>query len=364
MTSNRFKISPVLKLYKTIYGFLIPLFGAVAVICAVLCCFKSAEGSNSRLISAVLLITALGLTAVLKLVDSGLSKKNHSYRVYQSPAVKKLDPGNMIPLLAMLVVVAFPFYILVVTSLKTPLEANALEFTWLPQNGIDLQSYNEVFTFSGAIGISLAKATWNSFVYAIIPTGIGLFAAALSAYAFSKLEFKGKSGMYQALIMTMMMPSCVTMTTAYIMYDYYGWTNSALPLVVPACFGIASTVMFLREYFMGIPNGLMEAATIDGAGKWRIFFSIILPLGRPALMAQFILGFITKYNDFVTPLIYLNDPEGYTVQVALSFLDGAVQDKSLLASAGVFSLAPMLLLYVIFQKRIIDGISMSSGLKG
>lgn len=364
MISKTKSISPVLKGYKLIYGFLVPLLGTLAVVCAVLCCFESAEGSNSRAISAALLAGSLITIVIMKLVERFLTKSNTEYRMYQSKAVKKFEPGNMIPLLGMLVTVVFPFYILVVTSIKTPLEANQLEFTWWPQDGISMESFIEVLSFSGSIGISMAQAVWNSFVYAIIPTVIGLFVAALSAYAFSKLEFKGRDAMYQALIMTMMMPGCVTMTTAYIMYDAYGWTNSALPLVVPACFSSAATVMFLREFFMGIPNGLLEAATIDGAGKWRIFFSIILPLGKSALIAQFILGFITKYNDFISPLIYLNDPSGYTIQVALSFLDGAVTDKALIAAAGVISLAPMLLLYVIFQKRIINGISMSSGIKG
>lgn len=364
MTSNTLKISPVLKGYKIINSFLNPILGALAVVCFVLCFFESEEGSNSRLICAILLGGSIIAMAILKMINNRLDRTNHEYHIYQSRIVKKLDPKNMIPLLLMLVVVVFPFYILVVTAIKTPLEANALEFTWWPQNGLDWESFKEVLTFSGSIGISMAQATLNSFIYAIVPTVVGLFAAALSAYAFSKLKFKGRDAMYQMLIMTMMMPGCVTMTTAYIMYDAYGWTNSALPLIIPACFSGAATVMFLREFFMGIPDGLMEAATIDGAGKWKIFFTIILPLGKSALMAQFILGFITKYNDFISPLIYLNDPEGYTIQVALSFLNGAVQDKALIASAGVISLAPMLLLYVIFQKRIINGISMSSGLKG
>ena len=89
-----------------------------------------------------------------------------------------------------------------------------------------------------------------------------------------------------------------------------------------------------------------------------------VPLAKPALLAQFILNFITKYNDFMGPLIYLNDASDYTIQVALDFLNRAVGDKSLIASAGIFSLVPMLLLYIIFQKPIINGISMSSGLKG
>lgn len=364
MTSNTLKLCGVLKVYKALYGFLIPLLNAITVISAILCCFKPAEGSNSRTICIAIVIFSLAVAIIMRLVNKSLEKRNATYHIYQSRLVKKLEPHNMIPLLLMFVVVVFPFYILVVTSIKTPLEANALHFTWWPKDGYDFESYKELLSFSGAIGISLAKTMWNAFVYAIVPTVIGLFAAAASAYAFAKLPFKRKNTLYNLLIMTMMMPGCVTMTTAYIMYDYYGWTNSPLPLVVPGFFSGAVTVMFLREFFMGIPDQLMEAATIDGAGKWRIFFSLILPLGRPALMAQFVLGFITKYNDFVAPLIYLNDSDDYTIQIALSFLNGAVQDKSLIASAGVFSLVPMLILYVVFQKQIIDGISMSSGLKG
>lgn len=364
MTSNSYELSKGLKFFKTVYGFARPLLGVFSVLCGILCCFKSEEGSNSRLICAVLLAGALVLMAVMRWINHRLNYTNSAYHVYQSRAVAKLQPSVTVPLCLLVLVVAVPFFILVVTSLKNPLEANSLTFSWWPKEGIDLESYKELFSYSGAIGITMAQAIINSFVYAIIPTLVGLFMAALSAYAFSKLRFKGRDLMYQALIMTMMMPSCVTMTTAYIMYDMYGWTNTALPLIVPGCFSGAVTVMFLREFFMGIPDQLLEAARIDGAGKWRCFFFIMLPLAKPALIAQFVLGFITKYNDFIAPLIYLNDPEGYTIQVALDFLNGSVQDKSLIASAGVFSLAPMLLLYIIFQKRIINGISMSSGLKG
>lgn len=364
MTSNIIKTSPALKLYKTIYEFMNPLLGIVAVVCGILCCFKSAEGSNSRLICALLLMGSIIGIYLLKGIHRILENKSRAYRLYQSKAARKFEPRNTFPLLFMLVIVAFPFWILLVTSIKTPMEANALNFTWWPQEGISWEAYREVITLGGSIGVSMATATWNSFVYSIVPTLVGLFAGALSAYAFAKLKFKARDTMYQLLIMTMMMPACVTMTTAYIMYDAYGWTDSALPLIIPGCFSAAATVMFLREFFVGIPDELMEAASIDGAGKWRIFFSLILPLGKPALIAQFILGFIRHYNDFMGPLIYLNNPQKYTIQVALSFLNNGVADKASLAAAGMFSLVPMLLIYVVFQKKIIDGISMSSGLKG
>lgn len=364
MISDVKTLSPFLKGYKTIYGFLVPIFSAIAVICAVLLCFKSAEGTNSRMNALIILVACVLLILLLKAINKLFEKRDLTYVVWQSNLVRALNPSIMLPLLIMTVVVILPFYILVVTAIKTPIEASNLMFTWWPKEGIDLNSFLELFSYGEAIGITMGQAVINSFVYAIFPTVIGLFAAALSAYAFAKLQFKGRDSMYQALIMTMMMPGCVTMTTAYIMYDWYGWTNSPLPLVVPGFFSAAATVMFLREYFMGIPDGILEAARIDGAGKWKSFFLIMIPLGKPALLAQFILNFITKYNDFISPLIYLNDAESYTIQVALDFLNGAVGDKSLIASAGVFSLAPMLLLYVIFQKPIINGISMSSGLKG
>lgn len=351
-----------LKAFKTSYSFIVPLLGVFGVICALLSCFKSA--GNSRRIALICLVCAVLMIVVLKGIDRYLKNKNDGYRIWQSRTVQKFHPAVTLPLLIMTVVVAFPFYILLVTAIKTPSEASNLVFTWWPKEGIDLSSFKELFSYGDAIGITMGQAVLNSFVYAFMPTIIGLLAAALSAYAFAKLRFRGRDTMYQLLIMTMMMPGCVTMTTAYIMYDWYGWTNSPVPIVVPGCFGGAATVMFLREYFMGIPDGVLEAARIDGVGKWKAFFLIMIPLGKPALLAQFILTFITRYNEFIGPLIYLNDPGEYTIQVALDFLNRSVGDKSLIASAGVFSLAPMLLLYIIFQKPIINGISMSSGLKG
>lgn len=364
MISEREHVSAVVKITKTIYEWLTPILKLVAVCCAVLCCFQSAEGSNSRKVCAVILLITVFVLLLFGIYHKRMLAHSREYRLYRAAFSKKIEPGDAVPLLVMLAIVLIPFYILVITSLKNTIEANDITFSWFPKEGIDVSSYRELFSYGASTGITMGKAIINSFVYAFIPVFAGLFVSAVSAYAFAKLEFKGKKILYRILIMTMMMPGCVTMTTAYIMYEWYGWTNTPLPLIVPGCLGGAATVMFLREYFMGIPDGILEAARIDGAGKWSCFFSIMLPLGKPALVAQFILGFITAYNDFVAPLIYLNDPGKYTVQVALNFVNGTIPDQTLIASAGVFSLVPMLLLYVIFQKRIISGISMSSGLKG
>lgn len=357
-------LHPGLRFLKYFYDLMIPVLCMVAAICLILCFFDPKEGTHNDIINLIILaLSILGIVA-LKMVNKHLRETNRDYKIYQTFITRKLDWSNALPLLLMTVVVGIPFYILLLTSIKTPLEANSIEFTWWPKEGFDFESYKEIFGYSVVLGVSMLRAAWNSFFYAIIPTIIGVLVCALSAYAFSKLKFKGRNTMYHLLIMTMMMPGCVTMTTSYLMYAWYGWTDSALPLIVPGLFGGAATVMFMREYFMGIPDGMLEAARIDGAGKWSSFVLIVLPLGKPAILAQFILNFIGKYNDFLGPLIYLNDPEKYTLQVALDFISWSTIDKSLVASACVFALIPMLLVYVFFQKKILNGIAMSSGLKG
>lgn len=348
---------------KLLNELLVPLLWVPAVLFTILPCFKPAEGSNSRVVHSLIAIACYVVIITVKVIHGRL-KKEGKYTAYQSRIVSKLDLANLVPLFVLAVVIAFPFYLLFVTSIKSPIEANSFDFTWWPKQGATTQAYNEIVVVESVIGITMTQAVINSFVYAIIPNVIGLLASAVAAYSFSKLRYRGRDAMYYMLIMTMMMPGCVTMATGYLMFDWYGWTNSPLPLIVPGLFGGAACIMFLREFFMGIPDGLLEAASIDGAGRWRRFFSIVMPLAKPALMAQFILGFISSFNDYMGPLIYLNNPSGYTVQVTLDFLSSAVMDNSLVAAAGVLALVPMLLLYIIFQKTILKGISISSGLKG
>ncbi|MBE6925966.1 MAG: carbohydrate ABC transporter permease [Ruminococcaceae bacterium] len=364
ISNQKNALSPILKFTKYLHDFMIPVLSVVVVICLILCCFEPAEGTNNDVVNLIVLVIALLGIAALKIVNNRLRETNRDYKIYQSFVSRKMDWSNSLPLLLMTVVIGIPFYMLLLTSVKTPLEANSIEFTWWPKEGFDFESYKEIFSYSVVLGVSMLRAAWNSFIYAIIPTLIGVMVSALSAYAFSKLKFKGRNTLYHLLIMTMMMPGCVTMTTSYLMYAWYGWTDSAMPLIIPGFFGGAATVMFMREYFMGIPDGMLEAARIDGAGKWTSFLLIVIPLGKPAILAQFILNFISKYNDFLGPLIYLNDPEKYTLQVALDFISWSSLDKSLIASACVFALVPMLLVYVFFQKKILSGIAMSSGLKG
>lgn len=366
MISKKLKLNdapPGLKIVKYLHELFEPIVMLVAVISLLLSFLTPKPGSSSRTVCIVIFAVSLAVTIALKIANRQLLK-NDSYRLYDSRIIRKLDMHNLVPLTVLALLILFPFYLLIITSLKTPHEAASFEFSFWPKEGIYLGSYKEIFQMDESFGFTLTQSIVNSFVYSIIPGVIGLLTSAMAAYAFSKIHFKGSKSMYMMLLMTMMLPGCVTMGSSYLMYDQYGWTNSELPLIIPGLFGGASCVLFLREFFMGIPDGLLEAAEIDGCGKWRRFWNIMMPLARPALTAQFVLRFISGFNSYMGPLIYLNKPSGYTLQIAITFLVGMGIDISMMAAAGAFALIPMLVLYILFQKTIIQGISISSGLKG
>lgn len=223
---------------------------------------------------------------------------------------------------------------------------------------------------SETLDFDYIRAFTNSLFYTLVPCVAGLFVSALSAYGFSKLYFPGRKFMFDFLLLTIMLPGCVTMSSSYVLFDTLLWFDSelhavCLPLLLPGCFGGITTVMFLKEYYAGIPNDLLAAAQIDGAGKMKIFFSFMLPLGKPALMAQFVLGFISGFNNYLTPLLYTaSEPMWRTLPVLLKMLQGKVSDRALTSASSIVALVPVFILYLAFQKQILNGISMSSGLKG
>ena len=138
----------------------------------------------------------------------------------------------------------------------------------------------------------------NTLAYVLPPTLCGLFASALAAFAFAKLNFKGKNLLFGLLLITMLIPGTIMLTPTYVIYDLIGWTDSPLPLIIPGMFGAAACVFFMRQFISGIPDSVVEAAKIDGVGYFGIFIKIIIPLSVPALIAQGLLGFIGGYNDY------------------------------------------------------------------
>ena len=253
-----------------------------------------------------------------------------------------------------------PFWIVFVSGIKTVQEAGAIEFTWWPKRGVTWLAFKRVFEDG-----SLLRGFGNTLKYGLLPLSVGLFVSTMSAYGFEKMRWRGRNMMFQFLLLTMMLPGCVTMTATRLMYDTIGWTGTALPLMIPGMFGGIGVVFFLRQYMKGVPNELIDAAKIDGAGDFGTFVVIIIPLSMPAIFTQLVLCFLGTYNDYMGPLLYIIDEDMYTLQLALRNMIGMYRfDVPRQMAASFVAMMPMLIIYLFAQNYILKGISMSSGLKG
>ncbi len=213
---------------------------------------------------------------------------------------------------------------------------------------------------------TILKAFFNTIGYLIPPLFVGLITSAMAAYALSRLHYRGREMIFSILFATVMIPGIVTLVPSYVMFsNFYNWVNTPLPLIIPGMFGGVMTMFYLRQFMMGLPRELEEAAFIDGMNKGGIFFSIILPLAKPALIAQAVLSFSGFYNDLMGPLMYINtEPEYYTVQLVVNTLNSAYGSKQeQLLAACFLALVPTFVLFACAQKYFIEGIAVS-GIKG
>ena len=259
-----------------------------------------------------------------------------------------------------------PFSIVIMTSFKTWQEATDPEFSFFPKE-FTFQGYKEVFTYTASAGDFpmpvMLRGFINTLIIIIPPTILGLFCSAISAYSFAKLRFKGKNLLFGFLLLTMMIPGTIMLTPSYMIYDMIGWTDTPLPLMIPGMFGAATCVFFMRQFYSGIPTELIEAAKLDGMGYFKIFWKIMVPLSVPALFAQGLLGFIGGYNDYFGPYLYLQDPEWYTLQIALKSFQGSYSSNVPTIMAGsIVALIPTLVIYAVAQNYFIEGIA-TSGMK-
>ena len=230
--------------------------------------------------------------------------------------------------------------------------------------GFTLDGYKNAFE-KVASSTSIVEGFFNTLWIVIPPTVIGLMTSTLAAYAFAKMRFRGKNVMFGLLIATMMVPGIATLVPSYIIYDYLGITVSApfFPLMVPGMFGAAACVFFMRQAIFAIPDSVIEASRIDGIGPFGCFVKIVLPLVKPALLSQGILGFVGGYNDYFGPLIYLKS-DYQTLQIAVSvFSDRYSGDWPSILAANVVAIIPTVLIYIFVQKYFIEGIT-AGGEKG
>ena len=259
--------------------------------------------------------------------------------------------------------VLVPFAIMLISSLKHK-EETIGSFTWWPELGVTLRGYVNAFE-KVASSTSIIEGFFNTLWIIIPPTLVGLLTSTLSAYAFAKLRFRGKKVMFGLLIATMMVPGIATLVPSYIIWDYLGVTVDApfVPLMIPGMFGAAACVFFMRQSISAIPDSIIEASRIDGIGTFGCFVRIVLPLIKPALLAQGILGFVGGYNDYFGPLIYLKS-DYQTLQIAVSvFSDRYSGDWPSILAANIVAIIPTVLIYIFVQKYFIEGIT-AGGEKG
>lgn len=242
--------------------------------------------------------------------------------------------------------------------LKNMTQIFAIPPVWFP-NPIVWQNYLDSLQ-----AMPFGRAYWNSFYITIIVVVSQLFTGSMAAYAFAKLKFKGSEALFLLFLATMMIPKQVTMIPLYLIMDKLGWLNTHLPLIIPGALFNAFAVFLLRQFIRGIPKELEEAAVMDGASIPRIYWSVILPLIKPALAAMTIFIFMGTYNNFMDALIYLSTPEKFTVPLLLNNFKGLyVTNWSYMMAGATISVIPIILVYLFAQRYIIEGITLT-GIKG
>ncbi len=219
---------------------------------------------------------------------------------------------------------------------------------------------------AGFTAIPFLRYLGNSFIIAVPATVGAVLSAACAAYAFARLRFPGSRALFAITLATLMVPDVVTLVPGYLIFSWLGWVGTYLPLIVPSFLGGgAFNIFLLRQFFRSIPRELDEAARIDGANFWQIFWRIILPQSIPALSAVGVFDFVGNWNDFFGPLIYLSNQDQYTLTVGLaSFRDiyGNTQWNLLMADS-LLATIPVVAIFFLFQRVFIQGIVVS-GLKG
>lgn len=252
-----------------------------------------------------------------------------------------------------------PLWITVAMSLKTPAEI-AQTSPWAWPREVTWANYVEVLTNPRA---NFALFFQNSLFIAVAGTLGVLVTSSLVAYAFSRMQFRGRDGLFMILLSTMMLPGVVTMIPQYVVFARLHWVDTHLPLWVPAWFGGgAYNVFLLRQFFLGIPRELDEAALIDGASHATIFWRVVMPLSGPALATVGIFSFIYNWRDFIGPLIYLNDPEKQTLELGLrTYQTLQAEQWHLLMAASVLVLIPLVVIFLVGQRWFVKGIVMTGG---
>jgi multiple sugar transport system permease protein len=270
----------------------------------------------------------------------------------------------LIPIYVVLCITAIffvlPFIWMISGALKTPSQILTFPPTFIPQP-FSLQSFVSVWE-----SIPLLRYFGNSLFIAVVSTIGTLASSSLVAFGFARIRGKGRNFWFIVLLSTMMIPYYVTIIPTFSLYEKLGWLNTYLPLTVPSFLGVGGAfyIFLLRQFFLSIPRELDEAAIIDGASFFAVFWRITLPLSKPALVTVALFQFVASWNDFYGPLIYLSNSNMYTLPVAVRFFQGLYSANlgALMAIASV-TVLPVMILFLVAQRVFIQGIA-TTGMSG
>ncbi len=269
--------------------------------------------------------------------------------------------GRVLVVEAILVVMAFiflvPFAWLISMSLKPEAQVFSTSIIWIPQP-IMWSNY------AGAINeFPFVRYFVNTMVICTFVVIGSTASSSFVAYGFSRVQWPGRDLLFVVVLATLILPVQVTLIPQFLLFRGLGWVNTYLPLTVPSFFGNAFFIFLFRQFYLGLPTELADAARIDGCGDLRIYWQIILPLSRPVLATAAIFSFIGAWSDFLGPLIYLNDESKYTLSIGVQQVIGQSPHWTQLMAVGVVMTLPILVLFFFVQRTFIQGISFS-GIKG
>jgi len=256
------------------------------------------------------------------------------------------------------IVFLIPFYWMFATALKGDDQLFQIPPAWVPNPAV-WDNFAQVFR-----EVPFGKFLINSTVLVIWNVFGQVLSCTLVAYGFARLRFPGRNILFFVLLATLMIPRQVTLVPQFILFAKLGWVNTYLPLILPAFGGSPFLIFLMRQYMMTIPLDLDAAATIDGANRLQILRHIIAPISMPAIVLVAVFTFTDVWNDFMGPLIYLNDPDKFTVTLGLSFFQGAKETSwDLLMAGALMAMIPPMILFFIAQKRLLGGLA-AAGIKG
>lgn len=296
-----------------------------------------------------------------------LSERVNSETVYSVPWYQRKrtrEIARMVIVYALVLPGACLFMLPLLWMLSTALKQSNQIFVYPPQwipNPPQWQNFSEGWNAYLPFNLFLR----NSLIITINNVIGNLISCCLAAYAFARLRAPGKNIFFALVLATMLLPQEVTIIPQYVLFTKLGWNNTWLPLMVPPWFGFPFFIFLLRQFFMSIPHDLDEAARLDGASSWRILYSILLPLSKPALATVVIFAFIGNWNNFLYPLIYIRDTNKQVLAVGLNMFRGAYGqiDFHYMMAVSLLVLLPVLIVFFFGQRLFVQGIALT-GIKG